>query len=588
MESAIDEIKKKIDIVSYIGSFIAIKRAGRNYKALCPFHQEKTPSFVISSDRQIWHCFGACQEGGDIIKFLMKWENITFIEALRDLADRAGVRLKRIDLEDKIWKRKERLMNINILASEYYDYILHKTKFGEKALGYLKNRGIDLKIIKKFQLGYAPSSWESLFNFLKRKKYLEQELFDTGLFVRGNRGTLYDRFRARIIFPIKDPRGNTIGFSGRLLDNKIKEAKYVNTPETPLYHKRETLFGINLAKEAIKKENNIFLVEGEFDVISPFQAGIENIVAIKGSAVTKEQLMFLKRYTNRITMSLDSDLAGEEAMKRGIEEAENLEFDINIVTFDFAKDPDEAVRTDLVKFKKTLKKPIPFYDFIIDLTLKNNPGKDAFSKKRIADDVIVFIEKIQNPIVQSHYIKKLAAIVDVSESSVERLIKQYRFKKRQPKIFQSKKQVTEEVREIMIQKYLLSILFQNENPYSLAEKIFKIFDLDDFSVPSYKKICQSFLAFKEKNKKFNLEEFVRILSPELQSVFDEIYLFASSIVNEKNEKIEKIVYEAKRYSLKRKISKLMLLENFDEKGLKDNIKLISKQLSTVEKMMLTL
>ncbi len=286
MEDVIAEIKKKIDIISFIGSFISVKKSGRNYKALCPFHQEKTPSFVISPDRQIWHCFGACQDGGDIIRFLMKWENITFIEALRELAEKAGVKLAKVNLEDKTWKKKERLLSINFLASEFFEYILQKTSIGEKAQSYLKKRKLDPRISKKFQLGYAPASWDSLLNFLKKKKFSEYEIVESGLMVKSERGRIYDRFRGRLIFPIKDARENVIGFSGRTLDENVKEAKYINTPETPLYHKRETLFGINVAKEAIKNEKNVMIVEGEFDVISPFQQGIENIVAIKGSALT--------------------------------------------------------------------------------------------------------------------------------------------------------------------------------------------------------------------------------------------------------------------------------------------------------------
>src|SRR3989338_2671402 len=287
MESVIEEIKKKIDIVALINSFIPIKKTGRNYKGLCPFHQEKSPSFVVSPDRQIWHCFGACQEGGDVIKFLMKWENITFIEALRELAEKAGVKLVKVNFEDKQWRKKEQIIGINTLATEFFEYILHKTKFGKKASEYLKHRCLDEKIIKKFQLGYAPSSWDSLLKFLKKKKYSEYEIFDSGLLVRSDRGSLYDRFRGRLTFPIKDARGNVIGFSGRTLEETAKEAKYINTPETFLYHKRETLYGINLAKESVKKENNIILVEGEFDVILPHKLGIENIAAIKGSALTR-------------------------------------------------------------------------------------------------------------------------------------------------------------------------------------------------------------------------------------------------------------------------------------------------------------
>lgn len=431
MESAIEEIKKKIDIITFINSFIPLKRIGRNYKSLCPFHQERTPSFVVSTDRQIWHCFGACQEGGDVIKFLMKWENITFIEALRELADKAGVKLRKVDFEDKLWKKKERFIGINTLAAEFFEYILHKTQFGEKARQYLKQRSLDAKISKKFQLGYAPLSWDSLLNFLTKKKYDQNEIFESGLLVKGDRGNFYDRFRGRLIFPIKEARGNIIGFSGRTLEESAKEAKYINTPETFLYHKRETLYGINLAKESVKKENNIFLVEGEFDVISPYQQGVENIAAIKGSALTREQLMLLKRFTNKITLAFDSDTAGEEAMRKGIEEAESLDFDVFIVSFDFAKDPDEAVHKDPIKFKRAIKNSVPFYDFIIDLSQRKYSAHDAYGKKQIAEEVAVFIEKIKNPIVQSHYVKKIASILDVSEASIEALMRSMKKKRSQ-------------------------------------------------------------------------------------------------------------------------------------------------------------
>ena len=438
-------------------------------------------------------------------------------------------------------------------------------------------------------MGYAPQSWDSLLKFLKKKKYSESEILDSGLIVRSERGSVYDRFRGRLVFPIKDARGNIIGFSGRIMDQSAKEAKYINTPETLLYRKRETLFGINLAKEAVKKENNILLVEGEFDVISPYQQGIENIAAIKGSAVTREQLMYLKRFTDNITLALDSDEAGEEAMKRGIEEAENLEFNVSIVSFDYAKDPDEAVRKDPVKFKKALKTAVPFYDFIIEISQKKNSINDPYGKKKIAEEVSKYIEKIKNPIVQSHYIKKIAAILGVSESSVEVLIRNLKRKKLQKfsTPFQ-KKTAAEMMREIVIQKYLLSIIFQSEDPYKRAGEIFNTFTVEDFSVPAYQKICKLFLSYKEKNKQLELNKFIETLAPELRSTFDELYLFASTEIEVKNEKIEKLVYEAKRYSLKRKISELSSSEGSDENGTKDNIRLISRELTRVEKKIITL
>ncbi|MEK7070243.1 MAG: DNA primase, partial [Patescibacteria group bacterium] len=279
----IEEIKRKLDVVEFIGSHITLKKAGRNFKANCPFHQEKSASFVVSPERQIWHCFGACQEGGDVIRFLMKWENIPFVEALQELAKRTGVKLDTFDIQDSQWKKKEALIRVNNSAKDFYHYILTQSAIGKKAREYLAARNINEKIIETFQLGYAPQSWDSLIKFLIKKSFAQADLKDTGLTVTGKNNSLYDRFRGRIMFPINDTRGNNIGFSGRVLveEDSKDGAKYVNTPETPLYHKRESLFGIHLAKDAIKKEGNVFLVEGEFDAISMYQSGVKNVVAIK-------------------------------------------------------------------------------------------------------------------------------------------------------------------------------------------------------------------------------------------------------------------------------------------------------------------
>ncbi len=299
--------------------------------------------------------------------------------------------------------------------------------------------------------------------------------------------------------------------------------------------------------------------------------------------------MLLKRYTDKITLALDSDAAGEEAIRKGIEEAENLEFDIGVVTFDYAKDPDEAVRSDNIKFKKLIKNPIPLYDFIIESSRKKNPPTDPYSKKHIGDDVVGFIEKIKNPIVKSHYVKKLASILEVSEESIEVLINRQQ-RKRSKFIATSQKKVTPDlIRENIIQKYILSVIFQDSNPYERARDVFKIFEVDDFSIPAYQKIYQYFLTYKEKKpSNFKLDEFVKTLPSELQSVFDEIYLFASSEISVKNEKIEKLVYEAKKYSLKRKISHLISAKNSENEETKNSLQHINKELNRVEKMIMTL
>ena len=589
MDNPVEEIKKRLDIVEYIGNFIALKKAGRNFKAVCPFHSEKTPSFVVSPERQIWHCFGACGEGGDVVKFLMKWENITFVEALRELAEKTGVTLRKISLEDRVWRKRERYFNMNAVAAEFFEYLLTKTKFGEKGLSYLKGRGIKPVTVKKFQLGYAPSSWDSLGLFLKKKKFDEAEIFENGLTVKGERGNYYDRFRGRLMFPIKDSRGYVVGFSGRSLDAAEKQAKYINTPETPIYHKRESLFGIDLAKEAIKKEKNAFVVEGEFDTISPYQNGFTNFVAVKGTALTAEQLMLLKRYTEKISLALDADVAGEESAKRGIEEAEKLGLEVAVVKLPVGKDPDEAVRSDMGAFKKAIKKPIPIYDFLIESAQKKYPEETSFAKKKIGDEVIPFLERITNPIVKSHYVKKIAKVLGVSETSIEVMMQKIKRKKREMSSFKpALKSKSKEDRQLIIERYLLSHVFQHENPYSTADKIFCTLNWDNFYLPAHQKIAKIFLDAKDdKGKAFDLNRFVLKLSPELRPIFDQLYLFGSSEHDLSSESLDKLVFEIRRYYLKREIEKILTDTNESPKR-KEELSSLSKSLKEVEKSLISL
>jgi DNA primase len=589
MENQIEEIKRKIDIVEFIGSFITLKKAGRNFKAVCPFHQEKSPSFVISPERGIWHCFGACGEGGDVIKFLMKWENITFIEALKELAKKTGVKLtlNKISFEDKIWQKKEKYMGMNQLAGEFFHYILNKTDFGKKASQYLKARLLNKSIIDKFSLGYSPSSWDSLKLFLKKKKYEEEEMFENGLIIRSERGSYYDRFRGRLMFPLKDSRNNVLGFSGRILEGSEKEAKYVNTPETPIYHKRECLFGINLAIEEIKKQKNVYIVEGELDMITPYQHGYSNFVAIKGTALTIEQLKLLKRYTDKITLMMDADVAGIESIKRGIDEAEKFDFEIRVVVIDFAKDPDEALIKDPDRFKKLIAKPIPIYDFLIEVAQKKYPEESAFAKKKIGEEVIPMIEKISNPIVRTFYIKKLASILEVSENTVENLISKLKIKKKQlllNKINYSKP--VDDNRELTIDKYVLSVVFQSEDPNKIYRNVFEILKPEYFLHPSYEKISRLFFEEIEKKGKVDINHFGKKLPDELRPIFDEIFLFASTDHNLANESLDRLIHEIKKYYFKREIKKILSEEETGEK--KKQLIKISQDLKEVEKKLISL
>ena len=591
MESPVEEIKKKTDIVELVGSYVDLKKAGRNFKGLCPFHQEKTPSFIVSPERQIWHCFGACHTGGDVISFLMKIENLTFGEAIEELAKRAGVELKKSVFVTKIGQQKENLKNLNYYAAKFFHYVLLHSKKGRQGLDYLEKRNINLGTINKFSLGYDFGQAETLFKFLKEKGFSDKDIYSADLVISRGRQPL-SRFAGRLIFPLRDMRGNTLGFSGRLIHGD-KKAKYLNTRETVLYHKRETLFGIDIAKESIKKSGNVFLVEGEFDVLSPYQQGINNIVAIKGSAVTEDQLTLLKRLTKRITLILDMDKAGQEAILRTIDRAEEADLETYIVTFDFAKDPDEAVQKDSVAFKKALKNPISFYDYLVSKTLKETDYKTAFGKKEVAEKVLPYLSRIKNPIVKSHYYRRLSEILDVDRASLVELVRK---EERQAKVgYRRKKVVSEkenkEKREIVVERFVLSYILQAKKAKELFKKMLAIINSDDFYLPVYQKIVYHLDNYFRTNSSFDLQTFSKKLPKELLPAFDEIYLFASINGNESNNFNQRIlfktIYEIKKLSLKRRINELSSAKKIG-KRLTLKIEQLLSQLAAVEKKMITL
>ncbi|MGH9856735.1 MAG: DNA primase, partial [Acidobacteriota bacterium] len=311
------QIREKIDIVALISEYVPLKKAGRNFKAPCPFHTEKSPSFVVSPERQIWHCFG-CQKGGDCYTFLMEYERLEFPEALRLLAKRTGIELAQRGASKGLISQKERLYQANSLAKEYYHYVLTKHKAGERARSYLKNRGITEKVMQTFMLGFSPSNGTALSQYLTQKKrFSNEEVVAAGLaFQRGQR--IQDFFWGRLMFPLIDHRDNVVGFSGRLLEPKENVGKYVNTRETLIYHKGEHFYGLSVTKDAIRRADQAIIVEGEFDVISCFENGIANVVGVKGTALTESQVNLLARFAQKITFCFDGDKAGQEAIKRSL------------------------------------------------------------------------------------------------------------------------------------------------------------------------------------------------------------------------------------------------------------------------------
>lgn len=523
--SDIDEIKSRLSIVDIVGKRVTLKKAGRNFKGLCPFHNEKTPSFIVSPDRQTFHCFG-CGKGGSIFDFVMLSDHIDFSEALETLAEQAGVKLERRTGDTPEAKLKQKILEVNHLASEYYQYLLTKHPVGENARAYLKHRGVTDKSIKTFSLGYSANDWDGLLTFLRKKGYDDAVLETAGLVIRGNRG-FYDRFRGRVMFTLKDHRGNVVGFSGRVLDPAAKEAKYINTSETPVYVKGRVLYALDVTKDAIQKSNEAVLMEGELDVISSFQEGISNVVAIKGSAVTEDHARLLRRFAERLVFALDSDLAGDAAARRGIEIAEKLGFDMRVARMPSGKDPDEAARENPALLKKALKDAEPMYDYFLSSALSRYDVASSYGKRKISDEFIPVLLKIDNPIVQGHYIRKLASGLGLSEDMIQSGLSRYRTSggtSLREKVQQDAEKQQTLTRLERAEVYLAALILQGKTA-ELLKKSIAVIPVSDLGYLPVKRIIEKLEEYLNTHRQFVAGDFAATLPEELIPAFDEAFLW---------------------------------------------------------------
>ncbi len=417
MLTPLEEIKDKIDIVDFIRSYVQLQPAGKNFKAPCPFHQEKTPSFIVSPDKQIWHCFG-CQKGGDVIKFLMLYENLEFYEALRVLAEKAGVELKRLNLQDQ--KEFNTLYELNDKAKNFFKEQLTKSP---AALEYLKKRALQQKTIEEFEIGFAPPGGENLVLYLINLGYNINDIAKAGLAVKTEKGKYLDRFYNRIMFPIYNNFGKVIAFTGRILPQFENSdiGKYVNSPETPLFNKSRVLYGFHKTKSEISHTQTAFLVEGQMDFLMAWQSGIKNAVATSGTALSQEQLKNLRRLADSLIVSFDKDEAGIKAMERSLDLFSNLDFHVKILDLNGYKDPAEAAEKDPDYLKTALEKTQPAFVCLSDFYLKNESNWTV--KKRNIQHLLRLIKGIKSEIEQTNWLKELAA-----KSGIEEKILNYELK----------------------------------------------------------------------------------------------------------------------------------------------------------------
>lgn len=418
MNPAVEEIKSRLNLVDLVGEYVRLTKAGTNWKANCPFHREKSPSFMVSEEKQIWHCFG-CGKGGDAFGFVMEIESMEFKEALKMLADKAGVELKQYRSDaPEIQDNKKKILEILDLASRFYETQLWKGAGKTGILKYLRERGLQDKTIEEFRLGYAPQGWRNLLDFLIKRGYDTKDIMASGLLVQ-KEGTNdhYDRFRDRIIFPIQDAFGKVVGFTARVAPGGDEsQAKYVNTPETSVYHKGQVLYGLDKAKQEIKAQGYTLIVEGNMDVIASHQAGLRNTVAVSGTALTAEQLVILKRYSDNLKLLFDMDAAGELAIRRSAELAFQKELNVSIVRLTEGKDAAELANKDVNKLIEATKKAIPAMEYLLEGIFAKYDRHNPADKKIIAKEAIAIIKEFGNEIEKSHWIKRLAQDLEVEET----------------------------------------------------------------------------------------------------------------------------------------------------------------------------
>ncbi|SKC79475.1 DNA primase [Maledivibacter halophilus] len=535
-DELIKEVSERNDIVEIVSEYVSLKKSGKNYKGLCPFHNEKTPSFIVSEDKQLFHCFG-CGQAGDVIKFVMEKENLDFIDALELLAERCNIDLSEYtnnNYNKEKANRKNKLYKINREAAIYFFRNLNKNH--NKGIEYLQNRGLSTEIIKKFGLGYSINEWERLNRYLLSKGYSQELIYETGLVVeRKDKKGYYDRFRNRVIFPIISTTKKVIGFGGRVLDDSVP--KYLNSPESPIFNKGSVLYGLNLARNQLGEEKRLIVVEGYTDVISLYQFGIKNVVATLGTALTKNHANLFKRYCEEVIIAYDSDSAGEAATIRGMDILDEVGCRIKVIRLNSKMDPDEYIRKfGADSFREKIEMSLPLIDYKMEKiknenNLDTNEGKISFVRESIK-----IIKPIKSPIKRDVYIEKLSKesgiAVDVIKSEIygnnsdKKNHYKYNRKNRKSSFrfnkFQNKVQPVKKIEKngwVEIEKNIISLCLTSKTNY---EKIFSKIDEKDFLSKGIKNIFANIVEAYKLEDKIDLISFIDRLEIEETRLLKEI------------------------------------------------------------------
>ena len=562
-EEVIERIKQDNDIVDIISENVRLKKSGRNYVGLCPFHNDKSPSLSVSQDKQIYKCF-SCGEAGNVITFVMKYKKLTFYEASKYLADKAGIPLELGNAkESQITKKKELLYKVNTEAARYYFYNLQRTSFAKE---YFLKRGIREEVIKRFGLGYAQDRWHDLIMYLKKKGFNENLLLEAGLILKSEKkGNTYDRFRNRVMFPVFDVRGKVIGFGGRVLDDS--KPKYLNSPETVVFHKGTNLYGLNFATKNKLEQDYIIIVEGYMDLISLHQHGITNTVASLGTALTINQARLLKRYVNKVIISYDADVAGQTATLRGLEILRHAGLDVKVLKVPQGKDPDEFVRNNgKDAFLRLVDNALPLIEYRIKKAAEGINLRDNNELVKYGEKFAEILADL-NPIEKDVYIKKISEETSIKEQAIYDLLSQVMAKDQKENNFMNKKadygtKLYVEPGYLKAERTLIKLMFKEEYFQELNELI----KVGDFVLDSHNKIYSLILQGKNEDTS-NIISYLESRCDDVESSKELINIKEQEILEftDKDRVIKDYMQEVQSYKLKKKIEDLKKKQSILEK-----------------------
>lgn len=582
-DEIIDEIRQSNDIVDVISQYVRLKRSGRNYFGLCPFHNEKSPSFSVSPDKQIFHCFG-CGVGGNVFTFLMKIEGISFIEAIQNLAERANIVLPKLENNEESGKEelKAKVYKVNEFAAEYY----HKNLYlptAKIAQEYVKKRKLSNETLKSFRIGFS-GKFDELFKELKKQGFGETEMLESGLVNKNDRGQYIDRYRNRLMFPICDVRGRVIAFGGRVLDDS--KPKYINSPENVVYSKGRHLFGLNVAKKGQGMLKKLLIVEGYMDVISLHQRGITNVVAPLGTALTQQQGWLLRKNAEQIILSFDSDEAGLNAKIRALEILQNMGCDLRVLNMEGAKDPDEyIVKFGNARFTNLIEKALSVVEFKVKLLKDKLNLENINDKIKFLNEIAKIISKIDNNMEREVYIDKISKEYDISKEAIYSEVNKLTYsKKSDEKVLEKKKPVLVHKNENILQiseavkrreNTILSILLtENINFFEVIKQNMKP---EDFKDELNKKIAKKLYEELEKGNS-NINAILDEMTEEEQNHITEIMAMDYEI-----EDMEKAIDDIMQSYEKEKLNqrKLEIIELLEKQTEEEQKKSLEKELNDI-------